>query len=149
MAAMVIGVASIGALQALGVLNRNAAGVRSLTNARAIVQRNIDMALSVTGTTSSIPAILAVTSATGTVYDDDAGTANVVAVMIQSTSGVNLVEGTLTRIVRYVDTTSPSVESSTAVAGQALIVRITFSLTYTYRGRNYSYSQTTMRAIDD
>jgi hypothetical protein len=31
----------------------------------------------------------------------------------------------------------------------ASILRVTFSLTYTFRGRNYTTAMTTLRAIDD
>ena len=73
MGAVLIGLIAVGSVQALGAMNRNATDYRVMTNARAIVQRNIDSALSVTASTTSIPAILATTSAGGSAYDDDGG----------------------------------------------------------------------------
>jgi len=135
--AVLIGLIAVGSVQGLGRINRNASSNRVLTNARAIVQRNIDNALSVTATSTAIPGILAITSASGVVYDDDAGAANIVSVVLQGSSSVQLVQGTLTRIV-------------TAVANpdSADIRQITFRLAYVYQGQAYSYSLTSMRAID-
>jgi type II secretory pathway pseudopilin PulG len=135
--AILIGLVAVGSMQALGVMNRNASSYREMTNARAIVQRNIDNALSVTASTTSIPAILATTSAGGSAYDDDGGGAGV-TVVLQGTAGTQLVQGTLTRIVTAV-----------ANADSADIRRITFRLDYTLRGRPYTYQLSTMRAIDD
>lgn len=137
MGAVLIGLVAVGSVQGLGRMNRNASSNRVITNARAIVQRNIDNALSVTATSSSIPAILALTSASGVVYDDDAGAANIVSVVLQGSSSVQLVQGTLTRIVTAV--TNPA---------SADIRQITFRLDYFYQGRPYSYSLNSMRAID-
>jgi Tfp pilus assembly protein PilV len=135
--AILIGLVAVASMQALGVMNRNASSYRVMTNARAIVQRNIDNALSVTASTTSIPAILATTSAGGRPYDDDGGGAGV-TVVLQGTAGTQLVQGTLTHIVTAV-----------ANADSADIRRITFRLDYTLRGRPYSYQLSTMRAIDD
>ncbi|MCE9610729.1 MAG: hypothetical protein K8R23_11095 [Chthoniobacter sp.] len=137
MGAVLIGLIAVGSVQGLGRMNRNAASNRVITNARAIVQRNIDNALSVTATASSVPAILAITSASGVVYDDDAGAANIVSVVLQGSSTVQLVQGTLTRIVTAVS--NPD---------SADIRQITFRIDYVYQGRAYSYSLTSMRAID-
>ena len=136
--AFMIGLIAVGSVQALGVMNRNASSNRVLTNARAIVQRNIDNALSVTASKNSVPAILAITPSSGTVYDDDAGASNVVTVVLQGASNVQLVQGTLTRIVTAVSNTDG-----------ADVRQVTFRLNYTYRGRSYAYSLTTMRSIDD
>jgi len=137
-AAVLVGLVAVSSVQAFGVLNRNAAGNRIITNARVIVQRNIDTALAVTCGKSAIPAILATTPTAGTVYDDDGGAANIVTVVLAGTGGVQLVQGTLTRIVTSVTNTDA-----------ADIRQITFRLNYTFRARAYAYSLTTMRAIDD
>jgi type II secretory pathway pseudopilin PulG len=137
MGAVLIGLIAVGSVQALGAMNRNATGYRVMTNARAIVQRNIDNALSVTASTTSIPAILATTSAGGSAYDDDGG-AEGVAVVLQGTAGTQLVQGTLTRIVTAV-----------ANADSADIRLVTFRLDYTLRGRAYTYQLSSLRAIDD
>ncbi|MDB6152111.1 MAG: hypothetical protein JWL90_564 [Chthoniobacteraceae bacterium] len=143
-AATLIGVAAIASIQGLGVLNRNAAGVRSLTNARAVLERNINTTLSVPWNAGSVPAVLAFTSPAGAVYDDDAGTpfdngtANTVSLALQGTNGIQLINGTLTRIVTAVPNTD-----------NADIRQVTFRVNYNYRGRSYSCELTTMRAIDD
>ncbi len=137
-AAMLIGLVAVGSVQTLDRLNRNASSNRVITNARAVVQRNIDTALSVTCSKTSIPPILAITSAAGAVYDDDAGAANVVTIAQQGSSSVELARGTLTRIVTAVSN-----------GDSADIREITFRLDYNYRGRPYTYSLTSLRAIDD
>jgi hypothetical protein len=118
------------------VTNRIAGANRVLTSARAILQRNIDNALTQRWDSTTTPSILATTSAAGSLYDDDGGADNQVALLVQ-VDGANtttLLKGSLNRIV-------------TAVNPQ--IRRVTFRLTYTYQRRNYSVEMTTMRAIDD
>jgi len=136
--AMLIGLVAVGSVQTLDRLNRTAATNRIITNARAVLQRNIDTALSVTCPKDSIPAILAITPASGQVYDDDAGVANLVTVAQRGSSSVDLATGTLTRIVTAV-----------VNADGSDIRQITFRLDYTYRGRPHSQSLTSLRAIDD
>src|SRR5688500_8898864 len=65
---MLCGVAGV---RALVEMNRKAAAMRTLNNARAVVQRNIDTALGVPFSRSSTPEVLATTSAAGVVYDED------------------------------------------------------------------------------
>ena len=137
-AAILIGLVAVGSVQAISVLNLNAASNRIITNARVIVQRNIDKALSITCSKNSVPAVLAITPAAGVIFDDDGGTVNIVTVVLQGSSNVQLVQGTLTRIVTAVTN-----------ADSADIRQVTFRLDYTYRSRAYSYALTTMRAIDD
>jgi len=138
--ATVLCLAVTGSLTALVSLNRNAAATRLLTNARAVVQRNVDTALTVpyaSGTNSTIPPILAITSASGATYSDD-NAAPAVNIDLAGAQGTPLVTGTLTRTV-------------TAVSNSlnATILQITFAINYTYRSRNYSYQVTTMRAPDE
>jgi type II secretory pathway pseudopilin PulG len=137
-AAMLIGLVAVGSVQTLDRLNRNASSNRVITNARAVVQRNIDSALSVTCQKDSIPPILTLTPAAGQMYDDDAGVANVVTVAQRGTSSAELAAGTLTRIVTAVPN-----------ADGADIRQVTFRLDYSYRGRPDTYALTTFRAIDD
>lgn len=137
-AAILVGVVAIGSVQTLDRLNRNASTNRVITNARAIVQRNVDTALSVTCSKTSIPPILAITSIDGAVYDDDGGTGNLVTIAQQGSSTVELARGTLTRIV------TPVMNSDGADIRQ-----IVFRLNYNYLGRDHSYSLSSMRAIDD
>lgn len=121
-------------LRALIEMNRKAAAMRTLSQARAIVQRNIDSAMGVTFNASLCPGILALTS--GSTYDDDGGGDNLVNVSV-GRSGNSVVKGTLTRTV-------------TAVANpdNADIRKITFNLSYTYRLKTYNFAMTTIRAMD-
>src|SRR6185369_15647392 len=76
---VIVGLASV---QALVLMNRKAATMRTLNNARAVVQRNIDTAMGVPFTTSLEPPILAITTSSGSVYDDDGGGDNMVNVAL-------------------------------------------------------------------
>lgn len=119
--------------------NRQAAAYRAMTAARMVVERNIENALAVNYDTGTVPAILATTPANGTVYDDDGGGDNKVNLLVQNSSGSNVVlKGTLMRIV--------TMESNPQ---NAPIRRVTFRLTFSFRGRDYTSSMTTLRAIDD
>ena len=128
----------VGATQALLTANRLSASSRVLTGARAVVQRNIDTALTVTYTKASEPTILAITPAGGSTYDDDGGFDNTIQIAAQDNGGIVLATGTLTRIVTAVTN-----------ADGAIIRQVTFKLDYTYGGRAQSVSMTTMRSIDD
>ncbi len=121
--------------QGLLFMNRAAAFSRLRTSARIIVERNILTALSIPYSGAIAPAILALTSASGTVYDDDGGGDNLVDLMVQDTGGPVLVWGTLTRIVTAITNTA-----------DADIRRVTFRLDYTYARRNFSYEITTIRS---
>lgn len=136
-AASILCVVAVASTQAMLISNRWAAANRIRTNARTVVQRNIDEALAVPFAVSQVPSILGITSTTGQVYDDDGNGDNLVEVVVQSTGGAVIVPGTLTRI-------------STAVtnAQNADIRRITFRLAYTYRSRPYTYQMETIRTRD-
>ena len=137
-AAGVLTMVIVGASHALLTANRIAAASRVLTGARAVVQRNIDTALTVTFSQTSQPAILAITPTSGQVYDDDGGFDNTIQIAVQDNGTMVVAAGVLTRTV-------------TAVANpdSADIRQITFRLDFTYRGRAESISMSTMRAIDD
>jgi prepilin-type N-terminal cleavage/methylation domain-containing protein len=132
----VVVIAGMVGVQAMALLNARAASMRIMNNARAIVQRNIDTAMGVPYTSTSVPAILATTPANGTVYVDD-GTGNLENVVYLRNGTTPLITGTLTR----------TVVAEPNSAGQALL-RVTFSLSYTYRKHSYTYSMTTLRAPD-
>ena len=133
--ALVLAASIVGMLQS----NRQAAIYRALTAARAVVERNIENALNVTYDSVTTPAILATTAAGGVVYDDEGDGDNLVDIVVQDSAGTNkLIKGTLTRTVLM-----------EANPQSAPIRRITFSLTFAMRGRNYTTSMTTLRAIDD
>jgi len=133
----VIAVCGLAAVQALILIDRKATAMRVMTNARAVVQRNIDTALGVPFTSTQQPAILAITSPSGTVYDEDGNGDNLVNVVFLRNGTNTLVKGTLTRIV----ISEPNAQNQD-------LRRITFVLNYTFRSRSYSYSMTTLRAPD-
>ena len=133
----VIAVAGAAGIMALVQLNKKAAAMRTLNNARAVVQRNIDTALAVSFSATLQPPILAVTSASGGVYDDDGGGDNLVTIVTPKTAAGTTIKGTLTRIV------TAQVNSDSAD-----IRRITFRIDYSIRGRAYRYSMTTLRGSD-
>ena len=137
MAMGMIVVCGAGALRALIEMNRNAAAMRTLAQARAIVQRNIDSVLGVPFDASNSPAVLATTTASGSVYDDDGGGDNLVNISVGRTGIGAVVRGTLTRIV-----------TAQANPDNADIRRVTFRLTYTFGPRPYSFEMTTIRARD-
>ena len=120
--------------------NRMAATNRVLTAARTIVQRNLDTAMSLRFDSTTVPAVLAITSASGSVADDDGGGDNQVNILIQKTgtTQTNLVKGTLTRTVL-----------AEANPQGADIRRITFRLNYVFQRRNFNVEMTALRAIDD
>ena len=130
---LIVGIAGV---QAIAMMNSKAAAMRIFNNARAAVQRNIDTAMGVPYTTTSVPAILATTPATGTVYVD-AGSGNLENVVLMSNGTTPLITGTMTR----------TVVAQANSENQALL-SITFSLAYTFRKHNYTYSMTTLRAPD-
>lgn len=133
----IISIAGAAGIMALVQLNNKAAAMRTLNNARAVVQRNIDTALAVSFSATLQPAILAVTSTTGSVYDDDGGGDNLVTIVTPKNAGGLTLKGTLTRIV----TAQTNLDS-------ADIRRITFRIDYTVKGRPYSYAITTLRGSD-
>src|SRR5687767_14059781 len=76
---VIVGLASV---QALVMMNRKASVMRTFSNARAVVQRNIDTAMGVPYTLALEPPILALTPVTGFVYDDDGGGDNQVNIAL-------------------------------------------------------------------
>lgn len=121
------------------VVNRNATANRTMTAARLIVERNIERALSVSYDLANIPSILATTSPSGVVWDDDGGGDNQVEILVQNASGTTShLKGTLRRIVRM--ETTPN---------GAPVRRVTFRLNYDYLGRPFETEMTTLRAVDD
>ncbi len=130
---VVVGVSSISTLL---TVNREAATARVYSNARAIVQRNMDAALVAPFSSTSTPAILATTGSSGALYDED-GDGSYTENVVDTRSGNVLVTGTLNRTV-----------VAEANSDSAPIFRITFQLNYTFRGRSYSYHMTSLRAQD-
>ena len=133
----VIAIAGAAGMMALVQVNNKAAAMRTLNNARAIVQRNIDAALGVAFSASVQPPILAFTSVTGSVFDDDGGGDNLVTIVAPKSAAGTTINGTLTRIV-----------TAQGNADGADIRRVTFRIDYTVRGRGYSLSMNTLRGSD-
>lgn len=143
--ALVLTVA-VGITQMLLVSTRVAAANRVLTAARAIVQRNLDNAMAVRWDSANEPSILAVTTVTGAVFDDDGsnvngeGTNKVALLIEKKTDGsvYTVIPATLTRTVTSVPNTQG-----------ANIRQIKFRLTYTFQNRNMVVEMSAMRSIDD
>ncbi len=132
----------VSSTQAMMQANRQAAVMRTMTAARSIVQRSVDTALTSGWTFNNEPSILALTSPTGTPFDDDAppasNTDGVVQISVMEDGTTTTVPGTLWRTV-----------SAVANADGAIIRSVTFRLDYNYLSRPYSIQMATQRAIDD
>ncbi len=133
-AVAILGLVAAAAIATLIILNKNATSARLMTNAREIVQRNIEAAIAAPFSTGNIPAILA--PATDAVWDDDGGGDNLETIYL-SRDGTARITGTLLR----------TVSAETNAAG-ADIRRVTFHLDYSVFGRALSYEMTTLRAMD-
>lgn len=133
-AVAILGVVAAAAIATLASLNKFAAGSRIMTNARQIVQRNIEAAIAAPFSAGSVPAILQ--NATNAVWDDDGGGDNLETIYV-SRDGTSKVTGTLYRTV----TAEPN-------AAGADIRRVNFRVSYTLFGRPLSYDMTTIRAMD-
>jgi type II secretory pathway pseudopilin PulG len=130
----ILGVMAAAAIATLMILNKNAVATRVMTNAREIVQRNIETAVGSPFTSGNVPAILV---ATGGSTWDEAGGSNPVVIYTSRDGSNSTVLGTLTRTV----TAEPNTPN-------ADIRRVKFRLAYNLFGRPMSYEMTTIRAID-
>lgn len=137
MAMGVIALCGASGLRALIEVNRKAAAMRTINQARAIVQRSIDSALGVPFNKDLCPPILAITVAGGVIYDDDGNADSLENIVVGRSGAGAVVRGTLYRIV----TAEPNPDNTD-------IRRVTFTLTYTYRLKSYTYAMTTIRAMD-
>ncbi len=137
MAMAIVVIAGMASVQTLVLTNRKAASMRTLNNARAIVQRNIDTVLGVPFSATQQHPAFALTSALGSAYDEDSDGDFNVKITQQSNGTTGPVNGTLTRIV--------TAEANSAGVD---IRRITFRIDYTVRSRAMSFSMTTLRATD-
>lgn len=119
------------------------ASSRLMTNARAIVHRNVDAAAGVSfPSASSAPSLLMATAGSWSVCEDDGGAVpGITAENIQISGSNNsvVVTGTLSRMV-----TQENVPESSS----AQVYRVTFKVDYAFLSKNYSYSETTLRAVD-
>jgi len=121
-----------------------AARTRLMTNARLIVQRNVETALGIAFTSVSQPDMLKKTeNANGEIFRENGGQSDTMTVAITG-DGDTVVEGTLRRIV-----TELRDDEKPADARTAAIRRVVFRIDYQYLGRDYSYELSTIRAQDD
>lgn len=132
----VLGLVATTAIATLMVLNKNAVSTRLMTNAKEIVQRNIEQAVGVPFTSSTIPTILAPTVSGGVPWDEAGGSGPVTIYTTRDGAGW-AVQGTLTRTV--------TAEANTPNAD---IRRVKFRLSYVLFGRQMGYELTTLRAVD-
>ncbi len=135
-AVALLGLVSAAAIATLMSLNKNAASTRVMTSVKEIVQRNMEAAVGTPFTASSVPAILALTSSSGAIWDDDGGGDNKETIYT-SRDGSAKITGTLIRTV--------AAESNALGAD---IRRITFHLDYSLFGRPQAYEMTTIRSMD-
>jgi type II secretory pathway pseudopilin PulG len=132
-----LGLVAATALTCLTVLNKNAVSSRVLSNAREIVQRNLEAAVGCPFTPTIEPDILKITTSTGTPWDEAGGSSQVT--IYTSRDGTEpILKGTLTRTV-VAEANPPT---------NADIRRVKFHLDYTLFSRPLSYEMTTIRAID-
>lgn len=133
----IIIIGGLASVQALVLTNSKAASMRTLNNARSVVQRNIDTAMGVAFNTSAQQPILDFTSSAGVPYDETGGNNSTVNIVTTRDGVGSVVSGTLTRTV----TAEPNTDG-------ADIRRVTFRVDYTYRLRTYSLAMTSLRAPD-
>ena len=132
----VLGIVAAGGLASFITLNKNAVRTRIMTNAKEVVQRNIETAVGLPFLSTSTPTILATTGTAGAVWDDDGGGDNLITIYT-SRDGTQKVTGTLLRIVRPEPNTT-----------NADVRRVTFHLDYSIFGIPARYEMTTIRALD-
>lgn len=132
----VLGIVASAGLASFISLNKNAVRTRIMTNAKEVVQRNIETAMGVPFLTTSEPSILQITGTSGSTWDDDGGSDNKVTIY-SSRDSSQQIKGDLKRIVLP--------ESNSAGAD---IRRVTFHLDYNILGTPVSYEMTTIRALD-
>ncbi len=133
----IIIVGGLASVQALVLTNSKAASMRTLNNARSVVQRNIDTAMGVPFNTAAPQPILAFTSSSGAPYDETGGNNSTVNIVTTRDGVGSVVSGTLTRTV----IAEPNADG-------ADIRRVTFRVDYTYRLRTYGLEMTSLRAPD-
>jgi len=158
--AVILGVAVV---EALLISQRLAAEARLFTNARVIVQRNIDATLGATfNSTANPPPMLTVTGTSGVICDDDAGSnLENISVLLSGALGSGsgtLVTGTLKRWVNPLPSVPPwsTSGSSPYPSGMSTLVvyEIKFQVDYDYGLTTYgtcshfSYSESTLKSLD-
>lgn len=124
-------------VQTLLVFNRKAAATRVFATAKEVVQRNIEGAMGGAFDSTTTPPVLAITAASGAIWDDDGGDPNTVSLLSSRDGSRILVSGTLRRIV----TSEPNTLG-------ADLRRVTFRVNYSVYKRPVSYEITTIRARD-
>lgn len=154
--ASVLGVIAVGGLL---MVQKSSAANRVRTQARVILQRNINTALNIPFTSTAVPSILALTTDSGGSTSPEnpnipppgvrfheqgimvGGTQTpALTPILQTPDGEVLLSGTLWRSVKPLTSPNPS---------GATIRRVTFSITYNIQGREQRLSLTTLRSQDD
>ena len=140
-------IGGLGVIETLGLINQNATADRALTAARMLVGAKIAKAQTDTWTPSNNVVPLACVAPAGNIatkdpadaFDFDGGSNNVTPVtpvtVVGSADTGAVVTGTMYQYVTPFES-----------ASQSLL--ITYTLTFTYRGKTYSVSQSTVRAPD-
>lgn len=146
----IVALIGMSAMDVLLICERVSAVSRLYTNARVVVQRNLDNATGVlfTGTGTSVaPVVLQITSSSGVVCDDDAGSPlENISVLLSGTGNI-LVSGTLSRKVTILP--ASSFASDVVTAGvPPVVMQVQFQIDYDYRSRHYTFSETTLRSQD-
>ncbi|MEO7931853.1 MAG: prepilin-type N-terminal cleavage/methylation domain-containing protein [Chthoniobacterales bacterium] len=126
-------------IDALLTLNRDAGSLRVMSAAREVVQRNMEMAMTVPFDSSNIPAILAVNTGTGWNETSDVSLGSAPIALITARDGTVLVTGTLKRTVALFSGSTYNANTR----------RITFTLDYSINGKSKpSYTLTSIRSPD-
>ena len=138
LAVFVIG--GLGVIETLGLINNNATVDRALTAARMLVGSKIAKAQTDTWTPSNNVVPLGCVAPTGNVATKDPADAfdfdgNNDVVIVGSADTGPVITGTMNQYVTPFES-----------AGQSVL--ITYTLTFSYRGKTYSVSQSTVRAPD-
>ena len=138
-----LGLVAAGAIATLMVLNKNAVSTRIMTNAKEIVERNIEAAVGVPFSSTNIPAILALTSEVA--WNDGTGTGSPPTVPIYKSRDWNDSANTGSMNIPGILYRTVTAENNTPGAD---IRRVKFRLVYNLYGRTLSYEMTTLRATD-
>ncbi len=130
---------AVGSIEALLTLNRNASSTRIISCAREVVQRNMEAAMTVPFSSSSIPPILNVTTGTGWNETNDVVLGTAAIPLIVARDGTVFSTGTLKRTVALATTAGFHPDTR----------RVTFTLSYFVNGRpKPDYTLTSMRSPD-
>lgn len=135
----IISLYATAAMPALLTMNHIAQVARIMTTAKEVVDRNVEAASAVPFTSSTVPAILAVTGSSVQCSDYPSGASNPISLLPDS-AGASIVTGTLSKSVSLWNTTDATDNANTRI--------VTFTMTYSLFRRQMTYQATTIRAPD-